>query len=131
MPIAPEQRANLQSLRLRLLDLHKLLLDRERGIYEAEHGALGSPGEYLGLVLSHAQFEWLRQMSGIIVEMDELLSPRTKTGPEDLAATLGAVRKLLVFDEEGNDYQRRYYQAIQDSPDIVIAHCKAEKLLGV
>ncbi len=131
MPITPEQRANLQGLRLRLLDLHKLLLDRERGIYEAEHGSLGSPGEYLALVLNNDQFEWLRQMSGIIVEMDELVSPRTKTGAEDVAAVLASVRNLLLLKEEGDDYQRRYYQAIQESPDIVIAHCKAEKLLQV
>jgi hypothetical protein len=130
MAIPPEQRESLKAIRLSMLELHKLLLDRERGVYEKEHGPIASAGDYLALVLGHAQFDWLRRMSGVIVELDELISIRTKSGPEEAEATLESLRGLLTLDENGNDFQRRYYEAIQDSPDIVIAHCRAQRLLN-
>lgn len=130
MSIPPELVDRLKSIRLSMLDLHKLLLDRERAAYEKEHGPIASPGDYLGLVLGHTQFEWLRQMSGAIVELDELISVRTKSGPVEAAATIESLGGMLTLDENGTDFQRRYYIAIQESPDIVIAHCRAERLLN-
>lgn len=130
MPLEPGYRTRIGAARLALLDLHKLLLDRERGLYEREHESIGSPGEFLSLVLENPQFAWLRQLSGVIVEMDELLSIRTKQGHAEADAVLLRTRELLQIREHGTDYQQRYYAAIQDSPDIVIAHCKAEQLLA-
>ncbi len=130
MPLEPGYRTRIAAIRLALLDLHKLLLDRERGLYERKHESIGSPGEFLLLVIENPQFAWLRQLSGVIVEMDELLSVRTKSGPAEADAVLVSARTLLQIREHGTDYHQRYYAAIQDSPDIVIAHCKAERLLA-
>jgi hypothetical protein len=68
-------------------------------------------------------------MSGVIVEMDELLSPRSKQGEEEAAAALAAVKQLLVLDENGDEYQKQYYAAVQESPDVLIEHVKATRLL--
>ncbi len=129
MPLEPELRSRVQAVRLELLDLHKLLLDRERAIYERTHDTISSPGEYLTLVLENEQFAWLRELSGLIAEMDEVIGTRTKLGDAEAEAALASARDLLKLREHGTDYQNRYYAAIQDSPDIVIAHCKAEQLL--
>jgi len=129
MTIRAEQREHLKVVRLALLDLHKALLDLEREYYEKEHGELGSPGEYLQLVIGHPQFDWLKKMSGIIVDPHELLSPRTKQGADEADATLAAVHQLLVLDEHGDDYQKRYYAAVQESPDVLIEHVKATRIL--
>ncbi len=130
MALGAELRARVAGVRFALLDLHKLLLDRERGIYERTHDAIGSPGEFLTLVLEDAQFAWLRKLSGLIVEMDELLSVRTKSGDVEGEAALQRTRSLLRLQENGDEYEGRYYAAVQDSPDIVIAHCKTERLLN-
>jgi hypothetical protein len=129
MPILDEQRESLKVIRVALLDLHKALLDLEREYYEKEHGEIKTPGEYLQLVIGHPQFDWLRKMSGVIVEMDELLSSRSKQGPEEAAATLAAVKAMLVLDENGDEFQRRYWEAVQESPDVLIEHVKATRLL--
>lgn len=129
MPISDDQRDSLKAIRIALLDLHKALLDLEREYYEKEHGEIKSPGEYLQLVIGHPQFDWLHKLSGIIVEMDELISPRTKQGPEEATSAIETARSLLVLDENGNDYQRRYWAAVQESPDVLIQHVKAGKLL--
>jgi hypothetical protein len=130
MPLSPELSERVKTIRISMLDLHKLLLDRERDTYEKENGPIATPGDYLGLVLGHTQFEWLRRMSGAIVELDELISVRTKSGPTEVEAAMESLREMLSLDENGNDFQRRYYVAIQESPDIVIAHCRAERLLN-
>ncbi len=124
-----EQRESLKAIRLSLLDLHKALLDLEKEYYEKEFGEIKTPGEYLGLVIGHPQFDWLKKISGIIVEIDELISLRTKQGPEEADAAVATVRTLLVLDENGNDYQRRYWAAVQESPDVLIEHCRVTKLL--
>ena len=131
MAIEPGLREQIKTIRMRLLDLHKLLLDRERGIYESAHGNIGSPGEYLQLVLEHEQFAWLRRLSGVIVEMDELIRLRTTSGAPEAEATLESARQILRLQEHGTDYQQRYWAAIQDSPDVVIAHCQTERALGI
>jgi len=129
MPIPAEQRESLKSVRLSLLDLHKALLDLEREYYEKEFGEIKTPGEYLQLVIGHPQFDWLRRLSGLIVEMDELLSPRTKQSSEEAASAVETARKLLILDENGDAYQRRYWAAVQESPDVLIEHVKSTRLL--
>jgi hypothetical protein len=129
MPIAAEQRNSLKAIRLVLLDLHKALLDLEREYYEKEFGEIKTSGEYLQLVIGHPQFDWLHKLSGIIVEMDELLSVRAKQGPEEAVSAVETVRQLLILDEHGDDYQRRYWAAVQESPNVLIEHVKATRLL--
>jgi hypothetical protein len=129
MPITAEQREFLKPLRLTLLDLHKALLDLEKEYYEKDNGEIKSTGEYLQLVIGHPQFDWLKKLSGIIVEMDELLSPRSKQEPAEADSAVAAVKELLILDENGTDYQKRYYAAVQESPDVLIEHVKATRLL--
>src|SRR5947209_7791697 len=95
-PITEAQRETLQSVRQLLLELHKALLDRQRGIYEQSSGPIASPNEYLNLVLNHPQFEWLRRMSGTIVQIDEALSRRRPGDAAAAAALVDEVRHLLV-----------------------------------
>jgi hypothetical protein len=129
MPIAGEQRESLKTLRVALLDLHKALLDLEKEYYEKEFGEIKSPGEYLQLVINHPQFDWLKKLSGIIVEMDELLSPRSKQGEDEATSAVATVKELLILDEHGTDYQKRYWAAVQEAPDVLIEHVKATRLL--
>jgi hypothetical protein len=129
MPIHGEQRESLKAIRIALLDLHKALLDLEKEFYEKEYGEIKTSGEYLQLVIGHPLFDWLKKLSGIIVEMDELLSPRSKLGPEEAVSAVEAVRMLLILDEHGTDYQKRYWAAVQESPDVLIEHVKATRML--
>lgn len=52
------QHQRLSELRIKLLHLHKLLLETERLTYEQVRGHV-STGELLQLVISHEQFAWL------------------------------------------------------------------------
>src|SRR6266702_1768048 len=63
-------REKLITLRLALLRLHKTLLEMERRDYEREHGHVNT-GELFRLVVDHAQFAWLHNISEFVVRIDE------------------------------------------------------------
>ena len=129
--INAESRELLTELRNLLLDQHKLLLNRERATYEKANGPIAGPGPFLGLVMGDPHFAWLKTISTLVVEIDEALSRRSKAGEPDAQALLTQARAILRPREQGTDFQVRYNEAVQESPDIVIAQCRIERLLGI
>jgi hypothetical protein len=130
-PIEPQTRELLANLRNLLLEQHKLLLDLERDEYEKANGAVGGVGQFLELALSHPDFAWLKQISTLVIEIDEALSRRSKADQSVAGAIVAQAREMMRPREQGTDFQVRYHHAIQESPDIVILQCRIEKLLGI
>ncbi len=117
----------LQELRRSLLHLHKTLLDMERADFERDFGRLTS-GELLQLVINHAQFAWLRKISALVVQMDEMLSaeePATESDVENLLAQ----GRLLFTSAEDEAFQEKYQAALQREPAAVMAHSEIAKVL--
>jgi hypothetical protein len=119
----------LSELRIKLLRLHKLLLDTERMTYEQVRGQV-SRGELLQLVIHHEQFAWLHRLSELIVQIDELLQADEPVTSEAIATLVTDVRTLLTPDELGNDFAMRYDAAFQRSPDVVLAHAEVVTMLA-
>jgi hypothetical protein len=130
-PINTATRELLGNLRNLLLEQHKLLLDRERAVYEKANGPIGGPGPFLTLVLGDPHFAWLKQISTLVVEIDEALSRRSKADQAVADAITAQAREILKPREHGTDFQTRYYNAVQESPDVVILQCRIEQLLGI
>ncbi len=130
-PINDESRQLLNDLRDLLLEQHKLLLDRERVAYEKTNGPVTGPGPMLTLVLGDPHFAWLKQISTLVVEIDEALARRSTAGQPEADALIAQARQTMRPRENGTDFQVSYYNAIQDSPDIVIMQCRIESLLGL
>ena len=118
----------LNELRIKLLRLHKLLLDTERVTYEQVRGRV-SKGELLQLVINHDQFAWLHRLSGMIVQIDEMLHADEPVTSEAIASLMADVRTLLTPDELGNDFSVKYDAAFQRNPDVVLAHADVVALL--
>ncbi len=89
-------REKLLSLRLALLQLHKTLLNMERREYEREHGYVNT-GELFRLVIDHAQFAWLHNISEFVVRIDETLAAKEPVTPE---YTSGAIALALIDHAE-------------------------------
>jgi len=130
-PINAGTRELLEKLRNLLLEQHKLLLDSERAAYEKANGAIVSRGSLLTLVLGDPHFAWLKEISGMVVGIDEALSRRGKAGQSTADALVAQAREMMRPREHGTDFQRRYYNAVQESPDVVILQCRIEQLLEV
>lgn len=122
------QHQRLNELRIKLLHLHKVLLEMERITYEQVRGHV-SRGELLQLVINHAQFAWLHWLSELIVQIDELRHADEPVTSETIAALLSDVQTLLKPDEFGNDFAMKYAAALQRNPDVVLAHADVVALL--
>ena len=122
------QHQRLSELRIKLLRLHKLLLETERFTYEQVRGQV-SRGELLQLVIRHEQFAWLHRLSELIIQIDELLHPDEPVTPEAIEAIDSDIRTLLSPDESGDEFAMKYNTAFQRHPDVVLAHADVVMLL--
>ncbi len=129
-PISDSQRRSLKDLRHGLLRLHKALLDAEQITYERIHGRVASPAKLLQLVMSDPWFAWLHPLSSLVVRIDEMLDGKADANVQDAQRILGEVRTLLRPSEEGEGFERNYYENLQRAPEVVLAHAHVKKLLG-
>jgi len=121
----------LNELRHGLLALHKTLLDRQRIWYEREHGRIESGGQMLQLLAYDPAFAWLRVLSALIVQIDERLDDKdTPLTSESAKTLLDEARDVTVGQGGGEEYQRAYSRALQESPDAVIAQSRVARSLG-
>ena len=128
--LTEKTRQQLRSMRDVLLRLHKTLLEFEREGYERERGKIGNSYEFLNLVMNDPWFAWLRRLSELIVEIDELLADREARKETTGAALIQQSRMLLTPLESGDEFQRKYFAAVQQSPEVVLAHAEFAKVLG-
>ena len=122
-------REKLITLRLALLKLHKTLLDMERREYEREHGYVNT-GELFRLVVDHAQFAWLHNISEFVVRLDESLAAKEPITAEYTATAISLARKMFVPTQSGDAFQKKYFDAIQQDPAVVIDHAELARLFN-
>jgi len=131
--ISDSRRSELKALRQGLLRLHKMLLDLERVGYERARGRISNSYEFLQLVLKDPWFDWLHRLSELIVQIDESLDTRDAEHPltdDDASALLVRAKTLLSPAEEGSEFQKNYFLALQQSPDVVLLHAEIMRGLG-
>lgn len=118
---------HLRDLRGKLLHLHKILLDVERADFERDFGRLNS-GELLQLVINHAQFAWLRTISALVVQIDEMLSADEPATFSDVENVIARARSLFASSAD-EVFREKYQAALQREPAAVMAHSEVAKLL--
>lgn len=128
--IAPALRGRLDTARDALLSVHKALLDYERSRYERTMGPIESAGRLLQLVIHDPWFAWLHPMTELVVQIDELVASRDPAPPGAAEALLEQAGGLCNPAEDGDEFQRHYFEAMQESPAVVLAHAKAITQLG-
>src|SRR5262249_29913491 len=125
--LSDEDLAPLRDLRLKLLNIHKTLLDMERANFEKVFGRVTS-GELLQLVINHAQFAWLRTIPALVVQIDEFLDRDEPATQSNLQGLLNQARSL--FSSSGNEeFQTKYQAALQREPSAVVTHSQIMNLL--
>lgn len=122
-------REKLISLRLALLRVHKTLLDMERRDYERTNGKV-TVGELFRLVIDHQQFAWLHNISEFVVRLDETLSAEEPVTLEYVRTAVSLARKMFAPSEAGDAFQKKYFDAIQKDPTVVIDHAELARLFN-
>ena len=122
-------REKLIALRLALLRVHKTLLEMERREYERANGKV-TVGELFRLVIDHQQFGWLHNISEFVVRLDETLAGENPITPEDVRTAISLARKMFAPSESGDAFQKKYFDAIQLDPAVVIDHAELARLFN-
>ena len=123
------ERRLLTELRRALLPLHKTLIEWERKTYEREHGRKMGAGELLQVIMTAPQFAWLHPISELIVRIDQALDEEAPDAPVDVDAIITQARRLVAPDQTEKPYAERYLTALQEVPDVVVAHGKVTAIL--
>ena len=122
-------RQSLVALREALLRLHKTLLDMERREYEKEHGAV-TAGELFRLLVDDPQFSWLHNISEFVVRIDEGLASQAAVTENDSHVAISLARKIFAPSESGDGFQKKYFDAIQKDPSVVMEHAELVRLFS-
>jgi hypothetical protein len=125
-----DDRQHLSQIRDALLTLHKALIDSERGRYETAVGAIQSPNHFLQLLTTDPWFAWLQPFSQLIVAIDQVLDEEEVLTAAMANALINQSRSLLVAAENGEGFSGHYDVALQQDPDVILAHAAAIKLIG-
>ena len=120
----------LTELRNGLLALHKTLLDSERAMYEHDIARITSSGELLNLVINDPWFAWLHALSEFVVLIDETLDAEEPPQGMDAERLIAQAWELMAPDENGKGFAKRYFEALQRDPDVVLAHARMRKVLA-
>jgi catechol 2,3-dioxygenase len=127
--MADANRARLRDLRGKLLQLHKVLLDDTRAAYEMDRGRVPSSATLLQLVINDPWFAWLHSLSELVVRMDETVDADSPATDADAATLIDQVEKLLTASENGEGFHRRYFDALQRQPAVVMAHADVRRAI--
>ena len=123
-----DARRRLSGLRDGLLRLHKVLLDSEAAAYERNVARITSRGQLLELVLRDPWFAGLHELSKLVAVIDETLEEKNPEAAMDAGALIRKARDLLMPSEDGSGFRKRYFEALQRDPNVVMAHAEMMKL---
>jgi hypothetical protein len=122
-----QERERLRDLSTRVVRLHKVLLDGERRVHEDRHGPI-PPAELFRLVLHDEQFAWLRPLSTLIARIDEMVDAEDPISKAHEQAVFGEAYRLLKSGDS-RGFSDKYREALQKSPDVVMAHADVSRVL--
>jgi hypothetical protein len=117
-----DARDRLNDLRNGLLQLHTTLLASQRSTYERDVERITSTGQYFNLAMNDPWFAWLRELSQFVVKLDALLDEKEPDAAPDADQLIGQARELISPSENGAPFARRYYEAMQRDPGVILAH---------
>lgn len=127
---AGDRAGRVGQLRHTLLELHKAMLDAQRIEYERAFGRIETSGEFLGLVLNHPEFEWIRSLSALMAQLDEWAEGGDDSTDQALEGIVDALRALIKRDCGSSvAFSTRYWKMVNDEPNVTVAHIKTWRLV--
>lgn len=128
--LADATRDKLKELSKAMLRLHKTLLDAAKAEYEAANGAIQSVNQYFQLVIDDPHFAWLRKISSLVALIDEAVSVRRPATEAEASALMNEAVLLIDFKDADEDFNDKFQNALQKTPDAVIGYNEVRNLLN-
>jgi hypothetical protein len=126
-PARAAQRATLREISRTLLPLHRALIEAARAEYDATIAPVTGPNHLLQLLGDDPFFAWLKPITALIVDIDEMV--RTDYAATDAEAIAARVQRL--FGNEADEaFAVRYVPLLQRDVDVAIGHAAVRQALG-
>ena len=118
-PARAELRAALREISKALIPLHRALINATRDDYAFGVGEISGPSHLLRLVQEDPFFAWLKPMTSLIVDIDEMA--RTDFTHEDAAAIAGRLDAMFGATADAA-FSEHYVPILQREVDVAIGH---------
>lgn len=118
---------SLPALRNQLLSLHKQLMNVEKTAYEKTEKVTLSPLKLLQLLTEDERFSWLRQLSQLVVVMDEAMEEKPPITNERKDALVAEAKHLLTGSAEPGSFAVRYAAICEREATVAAAHAEISK----
>jgi hypothetical protein len=128
-PDSPERaglRSALRDVSKALLPLHRALIEAAKDDYAFGVAAV-KPSQLLQLLNDDPFFAWLKPLTSLIVDIDEMA--RTDFEPSDIDAIADRVDRLFGAKAE-EAFAAQYIPMLQRSVDIAVGHAALRKAAG-
>jgi hypothetical protein len=130
-PDSPEragQRAALKEISVALIPLHRYLIDEARSDYAfAYERQITSPVHLLQMLKDDPFFAWLKPLTSVIVDIDEMV--RTDFQRADADAIYDRLDALVGSSAGESDFATRYREILQRDVNIAMAHATVRQTL--
>jgi hypothetical protein len=121
-------RSRLDRIAEGLRAVHRALIEATRLEYEKEHGKVQGPYALFTLVAQDPAFAWLRPMTRMIVDIEDVLKrDEPPVDDSEIARTRAEIERLLVA--EGQAFSIRYLALLQSSPEVAVENGRLHGLL--
>jgi hypothetical protein len=126
-PARAALRETLRDLSRHLLPLHRALIESARADYSTMIGPVTGPGHLLQLLNEDGFFAWLKPLTSLIVDIDEMA--RVDFTREDFDAVAARAARLFGTAADA-DFASRYVPVLQQDVDVAIAHAAVRQTLA-
>ena len=119
-----EARAALRQVSRALIPLHRALIEAARSDYSFAYEPVEQPTHVLRLVNEHPFFAWLKPITSLIVDIDELA--RRDFQLEETAAIAARLDRMFGPSPD-RTFAERYVPILQRDVDVAIGHAEVRK----
>lgn len=119
--------ADWDRLRKALRELHRALAERASRDYAYAHERLmqPTPGELLQMLTKDPEFNWLRGLSELMVDIDVARDDEPQARAEFARGVRAAVERFIAppkNHEAPDEFRERYLPYVQEDPHVAMAH---------
>ncbi|HEU4521449.1 MAG TPA: hypothetical protein VFT12_05565 [Thermoanaerobaculia bacterium] len=107
-----------------LIPLHRALIEATKSDYAFAYEPVDQPTQLFRLVSDHPFFAWLRPITTLIVEIDELAQRDFELAE---AAAMGRRIEQLFGGPPDAEFAQRYIPILQRDVDVAIGHAEVRK----
>ena len=120
-----------RALRTALLDLHRELLGAQVIEVERATGRAMTPNEVLKAAMEDPRFLWLRDLSGLVAELDAEISLAKSEGrTAEVGHHIQRTRLLVCPPDPDGVFGALYLRSLQRNPSVVMAHSSVTSIIG-